>query len=210
MFRISTFSPYLHSSPQTYTTIDPKKYPYVLGYGITQKIPHPVTGTPAFYPAKFYFSTTPDTDSHTDSHTDSSGQATLNFCIINGDNDHDEKLVDPDINPSAGILSQPLIDLTLANNLNSDGILGMSDNIFFKHWIVPNIFDGLGGTNPGSALNVPLVSHNSTNTGGNGSRHANQYSDWESDWVLLDDEFQRVKNSGEEDVSLFPHLLIFS
>ena len=110
---------------------------YVLGYGISQAIPHPVTGIPAFYPAKFYLSTTPNKNSP--------GQATVNFCIINGDY-HDENLVDPTKNLNAGILSEPLVDLTRGKNAkNKDGILGMSNNIFFKHWIVPTIFDGLGG-----------------------------------------------------------------
>jgi hypothetical protein len=167
----------------------PKENPYVLGYGITQAIPHPVTGIPAFYPAKFYFSTTPNKNSP--------GQATLNFCIINGDY-HDESLVDPTKNLNAGILSQPLVDLTRAKNLKSDGVLGMSNNIFFKHWIVPTIFDGFGGTTPGSALKIPLASHSSKNTGGNGSRFATQYSDWVSEWVQ--DNSERLKNSGEEDV----------
>lgn len=173
---------------------------YVLGYGISQAIPHPVTGIPAFYPAKFYLSTTPNKNSP--------GQATVNFCIINGDY-HDENLVDPTKNLNAGILSEPLVDLTRGKNAkNKDGILGMSNNIFFKHWIVPTIFDGLGGTSPGSALKMPLASQSSRNTGGKGSRYATQYSDWVSEWV--GDDSQRLKNSGEGDVPLFPHLLIFS
>lgn len=155
--------------------MDPKQNPYVLGYGISQKIPHPVKGHSAFRPSKFFLSTTPCKND--------SGQATLNFCMINA-NDHqlDDPLINPEETPSAGVFTPPLALKTRSVNLKSDGVFAASNALFFNHWLKPAIlvpFD----FGERVAKDSGCVLERTTTEGGNGLASASSYSTWAGDWI---------------------------
>ncbi|KDQ59174.1 hypothetical protein JAAARDRAFT_78014 [Jaapia argillacea MUCL 33604] len=167
---------FLNSLIITYKNIDKTQYPYVLGYGVTQKIPHPVTGTPAFRPSKFIFSTTPSKE-------DDGSQASLNFCMINA-NDHNlsDPLLDPQQNPSAGVFSPPYVYQTRAKNLKCDGVFAASDALFFRQWLEPTIVTPFD-IGPQMANKNDCKLQSPTITGGTGSNSASRSSSWMGDWV---------------------------
>ncbi|KDQ12833.1 hypothetical protein BOTBODRAFT_33979 [Botryobasidium botryosum FD-172 SS1] len=164
---------WLNSLTKTYELLDAKKYPYVLGYGVSQKIPQPETGTPHFFPAKFWFSTTP--------YSDDKDQATLNFTMINGDA-HDGQLVDPVNNPSAGLLSPALIKLTRATNLQSDGIFAASNNMFVAHWLTPCLFSKIDFAPIYGTIAATVVEQIKPTKGSpKASKNVARYTEWVTD-----------------------------
>ncbi|KDQ59181.1 hypothetical protein JAAARDRAFT_655144 [Jaapia argillacea MUCL 33604] len=167
---------FLNSLITTYNHIDKTQYPYILGYGVTQKIPHPVTGTPAFRPSKFIFSTTPSKE-------DDGSQASLNLCMINA-NDHNlsDPLLDPQQNPSAGVFSPPYVYQTRAKNLKCDGVFAVSDALFFRQWLGPTILTPFD-IGPQMADKNQYKLQSPTITGGTGSNTASRSSSWTGDWV---------------------------
>jgi len=172
----SEIGTFLSSLQKTYEKMDPKQYPYVLGYGISQKIPHPVTGTPMFLPSTYTFSTTPyDKDKE---------QASLNFGMINA-NDH--SLDDPKIkdNPSAGVFTPPFVYQTRAVNLKSDGVFAVSNALYFRQWLQKAIltpFDS--GKRLAADMNCKVTS-GPTITGGVGAREASSKTSWSGDWCKV-------------------------
>ncbi|THH11238.1 hypothetical protein EW146_g8116 [Bondarzewia mesenterica] len=167
---------FLNSLIITYKNLDPTQYPYVLGYGISQKIPRPVTGTPLFCPSKFYFSTTP--------YTGDGSQATLNFCMVNG-NDHssNDPLVDPEQNPSAGVFSEPFVYTTRAVNLKSDGTFAVSDILFYTHWLKPTILDPFVNVGKKLSNNAKSTNYEVKYSSGRGTADSSTYQSWSSDWI---------------------------
>ncbi|KAJ7101242.1 hypothetical protein B0H15DRAFT_815437 [Mycena belliarum] len=128
-------STFLTKLQQTYSKMDKKDHPWVLGYGVSVDIPKKDAGTPLFYPSRFWFSTTPLAADP--------GNSTLNFCIIDNGS-HKENLVDPTKNLMAGVLTssdKTFVDLTRAANLKSDGVMGFSKTQYINRWIVPEILD---------------------------------------------------------------------
>jgi hypothetical protein len=102
--------------------------PWVLGYGISQTIPHPDTAQPKFWPVDYEYSVTP--------YSSNADLATVNFCMLTStprSSGYNWGSIDPTK------LGSPFVDVTAASNMPSDGILAISSRIFRLHWLVPVI-----------------------------------------------------------------------
>lgn len=129
--------------------------PYVLGYGIQQKVANPV-GDALFAPSEYIFSTTswPYTDG-ADNTELQNGQATLNFLIL-GQGPHNSKLVTIKENPKVDIITEPFVRVTRAPKEFSFAHLGehrllnllrrldsfhiaVSRTIFYDNYVKPKI-----------------------------------------------------------------------
>ena len=168
----------------TYTKTD--HLPWILGYNVTQTIPHPSTELPKFWPVQSWFSTTP--------YTGQGDRATLNFCLITS-GPHDPALVDPARNPKAGVLSAPFVDTTRATDLPSDGILAISSQVFYEQWLGPTILNQIHAkpsyyTGGGK---VTLLEQ----SGGMGSLAAFKKEEFDTEWVDYD--------QGDWDYGIYVH-----
>lgn len=149
----------------TYSRTD--HLPWVLGYYVTQHIPHPDKTLPAFWPVKYWYSTTP--------YSKNADQATLNFCMLTSDS-HEDTLVDPQKNPQAGIISSPFLDVTRADNLPSDGILAISSTTFYHHWLKPVVMDPLRYRYAMDAVK------STTAGGGSGQNYCSKRDEFDTGW----------------------------
>lgn len=122
--------------------------PFVLGYGISQKLPplsliNPNANTKAtprfFIPKSFEVTTTPGTF---DKGGTSAGytNGTLNFNMLTHrsykpgtQEEMPGRVVDTKLNPSAGVFSQTLFDTT--KTAAHDGVMGFSQDLIMKNWI---------------------------------------------------------------------------
>jgi len=110
--------------------------PFVLGYGIKQKLP-PAPGTPLFVPRHFQFTTSANED------TRKTGKSSLNFAIVS----KDDRRVDLRNDGNAGAWNPSLIVQAGLNRDEADGVMVLSNGIFYNQYIEPyfvNAFRALG------------------------------------------------------------------
>ncbi|KAJ4303814.1 hypothetical protein N0V90_002715 [Kalmusia sp. IMI 367209] len=113
--------------------------PFVLGYGIHQRLP-PAPGTPLFIPRHFQFTTSANNN------TVASGKSSLNFAIVT----KDDRRVDLKTDGNAGNWQPSLIVQAGLNRDEADGVMVLSNGIFFNQYIEPffiSAFRSLGFRN---------------------------------------------------------------
>lgn len=100
--------------------------PFVLGYGIHQKL-LPAPGTPLFVPRHFQFTTSANET------TAATGRSSLNFAMVT----KDDRRVDLKNDGNAGNWTPSLIVQAGLNSDEADGVMVVSNGIFFSQYIEP-------------------------------------------------------------------------
>jgi hypothetical protein len=109
--------------------------PFVLGYGIRQKVPsEPVLGIPLFVPRHFQFTTSTDVDM-TLALDDRKrrDKSSLNFAMVT----ENERRVDLQNDGNAGAWTPSLIVQAGLNRDEADGVMVLSNGIFYNQYIKP-------------------------------------------------------------------------